>query len=167
MVESSEVRQLCSSISFLFARLGASFGSFSTQRPLIKDFVFRDSNLGFVLANLHPLLHQSSNWFKEMVDEREVASEVRFSELEIGLSSSDDLVGVGEDTAASGASSSGRREIRPFHALREDYALDPNTFFRFRDRFKFPEEVTICLPQEDEKACHFSPGEVCFYKAAF
>ena len=92
---------------------------------------------------------------------------MRSSEHEPRLSSSNDLVKARGDTAASSPSSSRRREIKPFHALREDYALDPNTFFRFRDRFKFPEEVTICLPQEDEKACHFSPGEVCFYKAAF
>ena len=57
MVESSKVRQLYPSVSFLLARLGASFGSFSTQRPSIEDFVFRDSSLGIVLADLHPLLH--------------------------------------------------------------------------------------------------------------
>ena len=67
MVESSEVRKLYPSVLFLFARLRASFGSFSTQHPPIEDFVFRDSSLGIVLANLHPLLHRSLNWFKEMV----------------------------------------------------------------------------------------------------
>ena len=92
--------------------------------PPIKDFIFRDSSLGFVLADLHPLLHQFSNWFKEMVDEREVASEVRSSELEMGWSSSDDPIGSRGDTTTSSPSSSRRREIRPFHALREDCALD-------------------------------------------
>ena len=46
-------------------------------------------------------------------------------------------------------------------------ALDPDTLFRFRDRFQFPEEVRICLPRKGEKACHFLPGEVCFYEAPF
>ena len=103
--------------------------------PPIKDFVFRDSSLGFVLADLHPLLHQFSNWFKEMMDEREVASKVRSSELEMGWSSGDDPNEAGGDTTASGPSSSGRKEIKPFYALREDCALDFNTFFRFREKF--------------------------------
>ena len=53
---------------------------------------------------------------------------MRSIELEMGLSSNDDLVRVGGDTTASGHSSSGRREIRPFHALREKCALDVDTF---------------------------------------
>ena len=77
------------------------------------------------------------------MDEREVVSKVRSSELETRLSSSDDPVEVEGDTAASGLSSSGRRKIRPFHALREECALDTNTFFRSRDRFQFPEEVRV------------------------
>ena len=75
--------------------------------------------------------------------EREVVSKVRSSELETGLSSSDDPVEVEGDTTASGLSSSGQRKIRPFHAFREKCALDANTFFRFRDRFQFPQEVRV------------------------
>ena len=56
MVRSSEVRQLCPSISFLFVRLGVSLGSFHTHCPPIKGFVFRGNGLGLVLANLFPLL---------------------------------------------------------------------------------------------------------------
>ena len=70
-----------------------------------------------------------------MVGEREVAFEVRSSELEIGLSSSDDLIRAGGDTAASGLLSSRLREIRPFEAFREECVLDTNTLFRFRNRF--------------------------------
>ena len=44
------------------------------------------------------------------------------------LSSSDDPVEVGGDTAASGPSSSGQRKIKPFHAIREKCALDADTF---------------------------------------
>ena len=69
------------------------------------------------------------------MDEREVASKVRSSELEMGWSSSDDPIEAGGDTTALSPSSSGRKEIKPFHALREDCALDFNTFFRFRDKF--------------------------------
>ena len=101
MVESSKVRKLCPSISFFFARLGASLGSFSTHCPPIEGFVSSGSSLGFLLANLHPLLHQSLNWFKEMVGERDVVSEVRSSELETGLSSSDDPIEAEVDTVAS------------------------------------------------------------------
>ena len=135
MVESSEVRQLYPSISFFFAHLGVTFGSFSTQCPPIEGLVSRGSNLGFVLADLHLLLHQSLNWFKEMVSEREVVSKVRSSELKTGLSSSNDPVKVEVDTAASGPSFPGRREVRSFHAFREECALDADTLFRFKDRF--------------------------------
>ena len=147
--------------------LGASLGSFSTHCPPIEGFVPSGSNLGFVVADLHHLLHQSLNWFKEMVGEREVVSEVRSSELETGLSSSDDPVEAEGDIAAFGPSLSERRKIRPFQALKEECALDANTLFRFRDRYQFPEEVKIRLPREGEKACAFLPGEVCFYDAAF
>ena len=53
-----------------------------------------------------------------MVGEREVVSEVRSSELETGLSSSDDLVEAEGNTAAFDPSLSKRRKIRPFHAFR-------------------------------------------------
>ena len=129
MVENFEVRKVCRSISFFFGRLGASLGSFSTHCHPIKGFVSRDSSLGFVLADLYPFLYQSLNWFREMV------SEVRSSELETGLSSSDDLVEAEVDTTTSGPASSGWSEIRSFHTLREECALDVDTLFSFRDRF--------------------------------
>ena len=78
--------------------------------------------------------------------EREVVFEGRSSELEMGLSSSDDPVEVEGDTVAPGPLSSRQREFRPFHSLREESALDVDTLFRFRDKFQFPEEVKIHLP---------------------
>jgi len=96
------------------------------------------------------------------VGNRGVMFEVRSSELETRLSSSDDPVEAKVDTIASD-----RREVRAFHALEEVCALDFDTLSRFRNRFQFPERVRICLPHEEERACHFSPGEVCFYEAAF
>ena len=87
-------------------------------------------------------------------------SEVRSSELEIGLSSSGDPV-EGDTTV------SNPREVRAFYALKEEYGLDADTLGRFKDIFQFPERVRVRLPGEEERACHFFPGEVCFYESAF
>ena len=89
-------------------------------------------------------------------------SEVRSSELETELSSSDDPVEAEEDTAASGP-----WEIRAFHALGKVCGLDTETLSRFKDRFQLPKMVRVHLPHKGERACHFSPGEVCFYEVAF
>ena len=88
--------------------------------------------------------------------------EVRSSELETRLSSSDNLVKAEVDIV-----SSGRREVKAFHAFREVCALDSDTLSRFRDMFQFFERVRVCLPHEEERARHFLPGEVCFNEAAF
>jgi len=106
MVSSSNVRIVCSSISFLFARLGGSLGVF----PHLENFVFEGSSLSATLADLLPLLHQLIDWFENFVRERGRMSEVRSSELETGLSSSDKL--VKGDTAVSVP-----REVRAFHAF--------------------------------------------------
>ena len=76
--------------------------------------------------------------------------------------SSDDPVEAEVDTTVSG-----QREVRVFHALNEECALDVDTLFRFKDRFQFLEEVRIRLPHGGERACHFLPGEVCLYEVAF
>ena len=76
---------------------------------------------------------------------RRIMVEVTASELDIGLSSSDDLVRVEEDTTASGA-----REVRAFHAFGEVCGLDSDTLSRFRDRFQFPKRVQIRLPGREE-----------------
>ena len=81
--------------------------------------------------------------------------------------SSNDPVEAKGDTAAFVPSSSRWREIRSFYAFREECALDADTLFRFRDRLQFPEGVRIQLPHEGERACAFSPREVCFYEATF
>ena len=85
--------------------------------------------------------------------ERETMSEVRSSELETGLLSSDDP--VEGDTAVSIP-----REVRAFHALKEGCGLDADTLGRFKDRFQFIERVRVCLPNEEDRACHFFPEEV-------
>ena len=156
MVSGSEVRIVRPSISFLFAHLEGSLGVF----PHLENFVFKGNSLVVTLADLLPLLHQSLEWFNNLVKEQEIMSEVRSSELETGLSSSDNL--VEEDTTVSIP-----REVRAFYALEEVYGLDIDTLGRFRDRFQFPEWVRVRLPSEEDQACHFFPGEVCFYESAF
>ena len=76
MVGSSKVRVLCPSISFPFARLGASLGISRTFCPLVEGFVFRSNSLSVVLADLFPLLRQSIDSFEELMGERKVMSEV-------------------------------------------------------------------------------------------
>ena len=89
MVSSSEVRVACPSVSFFFARLGATLGVSSDFFPLIRDFVFEGYGLSVVLGELSPILGQSLAWFE---GETKRMSEVRSSELETGLSSSEGLV---------------------------------------------------------------------------
>ena len=99
MVDSSEVRVVCPSVSFLFARLGASLDTFSAFLPLIGNFVFEGYGLGVVVGELFPVLSQSINWFRGLIKERKRMSEMRSSELETGLSSSDGP--MEEDTTVS------------------------------------------------------------------
>ena len=151
MVSSSEVRIAWPSISFLFAHLGTSLGLSCTFFPFVENFVFEGSSLSIALTDLLPLLYQSIDWFEGLVSGRGAMSEVRSSELEIGLSSSNDLVEVKEDTMVSVP-----REVRAFHALGEVCNLDDKTLSRFRERFQFPERVRVCLPSGEERACHLS-----------
>ena len=112
-----------------------------------------------MLASLFPLLCQSVDWFEDLVGKQRAMSEVRSSELEKGLSSSNDPVKVEEDIVASSL-----WEIKAFHTLGEVCGLDIKTLSRFRDRFQLPERVKVRLPHGKEQACHFSPREVCFYE---
>ena len=163
MVSSSKVRIICPSVSFLFIGLGASLGVSYSFSPLIKGFFFfKGNSLSVVLAELFPLLRQSVVWFENLASEQRVMSDVRYNELETGLSSSDDPVEVEEDTTASSP-----RQIKAFRALGKVCGLDAKTLSRFRERFQFPERVRVCLPYREERACHFSPREVCFYEATF
>ena len=55
MVDYSEVRHLSPSVSFFFARLGASLSYFGGRCPQIEGFALGDSNLGLFLVDLYPL----------------------------------------------------------------------------------------------------------------
>ena len=71
--------------------------------------------------------------------EREIMSEVRSNELDIGLSSS------GKPVEGNTAIST-PREVRVFYALEEVCGLDAETVARFKDRFQFPEMVRVHRP---------------------
>ena len=85
MVDSSKVSVMCPSVSFLFARLGASLDTFGAFIPLIKNFIFEGCGLGVVVGELFPVLNQSVNWFKGLIEERKRMSKVRSSELKTRL----------------------------------------------------------------------------------
>ena len=87
-------------------------------------------------------------------------SEVRSSELDTGLSSSSEP--AEGDTAVSTL-----REVRAFYALEEVCGLDADTVARFRDIFQFPQRVRVHRPNDEDRACHFFPCQICFYKATF
>ena len=144
-------------MSFFFAHLGAALGVFSDFLPLVGNFVFAGCGLSLVIGELSPILGQSLAWFE---GETRRMAEVRSSELETGLSSSGGP--EGGDTAVSAP-----RVVRAFHALEEVCGLDEETVSGFKDRFQFPEHVCVRRPTNEDKACHFFPGKVCFYKAAF
>ena len=157
MVNASEVRVACPSVSFFFARLGAALGVSGDFFLLVRDFIFEGCGLSVVLGELSPILGQSLAWFE---GETKRMSEVRSSELETRLSSSDGP--MEGDTAVSVP-----RSVRDFYALEEVCGLDADTVARFKDRFQFSEWVHVCRPSSEDRACHFFPGEVCFYEATF
>ena len=81
---------------------------------------------------------------------------VRSSDLEIGLSSSDDHV-ISEATSVS----------TPYKAWNIPCSLMGKDVQRIRDRFQFPDSVKIRIPSDEERACHLYANEVCFYEADF
>ena len=104
MVNYSEITHLFPSISFFFARLGASFGFSGDHCPRVGDFIVMDSSLGLVLGDLYPLLRQSLDWFRTVLEtlrEERMGSGVRSNDLETGPSSSADTTRAETDTATS------------------------------------------------------------------
>ena len=64
MVSGSEVRVVCPSVSFFFARLGAALGVFDDFLPLVRDFIFAGYGLSLVIGELSLILGQSLAWFE-------------------------------------------------------------------------------------------------------
>ena len=88
MVSGYEVRVVCPSVSFFFARLGVALGVSGDFLLLVGDFIFAGYRLSLVIGELSLILDQSLAWFE---GETRRMAEVRSSELETGLSSSDGL----------------------------------------------------------------------------
>ena len=86
---------------------------------------FASCGLSLVIGEPSQILGQSLAWFE---GETRRMAEVRSSELETGLSSSNGLE-VGDTTV------SAPQEVRAFHALEEVCGLDADTVDRFKDRF--------------------------------
>ena len=94
-----------------------------------------------MLGSIYPLLYQSLAWFRSMrgfLRRETIGSEIRSSDLEIGLSSSAGPVGAGIDTTTLIPSlvplfshPSASDTSRLFHALKEECSLKRDTF---RDR---------------------------------
>ena len=112
------------------------------------------------MTELCPLLRQSLDWFEGLIREQGIMSEVRSSELDTRLLSSGEPV-EGDTTVST------PQEVRAFYALEEACGLDADTVAKFKDRFQFPERVYVRWPSDEDRACHFFPGEICFYEAAF
>ena len=140
MVSDSKVRVACPSVSFFFARLGATLGVSGDFLPLVGDFIFAGCGLSVVIGQLSLILGQSIAWFE---GETKRISEVRSSELETGLSSSGDPE-VGDKAVST------PHVVRAFHALEELCGLDIDTVGRFMDRFQFPEQVRIRWPINED-----------------
>lgn len=100
---------------------------------------------------------------------------VSSSELETCLLSSDKLMEVEVDIAASRPSFLKPYSLKGFILFqswglscpRREVQFGRRTPFRFRDRFQFPNETRIHLTCQDKKACFLAHDEVCFYEAAF
>ena len=92
MVSGSVVRAAYPSVSFFFARLGVALGVSDDFLPLVGDFIFAGYGLSLVIGELSPILGQSLAWFE---GETRRMAEVRYSELETGLSSSGDPEEIG------------------------------------------------------------------------
>ena len=83
-------------------------------------------------------------------------TEIRSSDLETGLSSSDDRV-VSEATSVS----------TPCKAWNISCSLSEKDEKRIRDRFQFPDSVKIRIPSDEERTYHSYADEICFYEADF
>ena len=142
MVSGSEVRVICPSVSFFFARLGVALGVSGDFLPLVGDFVFAGCGLSVVIGELSPILGQSLAWFE---GETRRMAEVRSSELETGLSSSGGPEGGDTAVSAPGV-------VRAFHTLEEVCGLDEETVSRFKDRFQFPDRVRVRRPTSEDRA---------------
>ena len=98
-------------------------------------------------------------------------TKIRSSELETGLSSSNESVDKDFKIVVLKPSSflkpSSSSSSIPFHAFSESCSLEKRHLKSIRKRFQFPGGVVTRLPLPNEKACTFAHGKVSFYVATF
>ncbi|KAL0016496.1 hypothetical protein SO802_003565 [Lithocarpus litseifolius] len=153
MVDYSFVRVDYPSISFLFARLGRLLEIVEGEcLKGVSLFVGEDCPYGFVLSSLFPL----NSCFATVARSLKMSGEVRSSELEMGLSSSDNRK-IPEVSSPS----------TPYKAWNIQCALLEKDEKRIKDRFQFPYSVRIRISSNKDRACHSYADEVCFYEADF
>ena len=158
--------QECPSVLFFFARLGVFLEYSSSRRPQMGLFVSRFTAIRPILFSLYPLIRQSLvRYHFEMDPIKYRPDDVRSSELETGLSSSDESLNKVIETVVSKLPSSS--SSCPLHAFSDSCSLKESHLKGFRKRFEFPKGTSVRLPCLGEKACNFVHGEVCFYEADF
>ena len=152
MVDYSSVRVDCPSIAFLFTHLGCLLEPVEGKcLKWVSFFVGEDCPYKFVLFSLFPLVSHSTKVARSLK-----VSEVRSSDLETRLSSSDDRV-ISETTSPS----------TPYKAWTFSCSLAGKVEKQIRDRFQFPDSVKIRIPNDEDRAYHSYAHKVCFYKANF
>ena len=139
-------------VAFFFAHLGCLLEFVEGEcLERISFFVGEDCSYTFVISSLFPLVSHFA-WVARLLK----MSEVRSSDLEMGLSSSDDRM-VSKATSVS----------TPYKAWNILCSLTRKDKQRIRDRFQFPDSVKIRISSDEESACHSYADEVCFYEADF
>uniref|UniRef100_A0A7N2MBC2 Uncharacterized protein n=1 Tax=Quercus lobata TaxID=97700 RepID=A0A7N2MBC2_QUELO len=154
MVDYSLVRHDCPSLSFFFVRLCGLLDLEGKRHPPVGLFVGRDCLFRFALVFLFPLVHRLVEFAQNL--SRIFREEIRFSELEMGLSSSE------QDGALEVSSSR-----VPFKALGVLCTLKDKDKARIRNRFQFSSSIKIRIPDVDDRACSYFLDKVCFYEADF
>ena len=164
MVDFAFIMQEAPSISFFFTRLGV-FLDFSSGHHTQVDLFLPRYYGAFrpVLTTLYPLIHHSLiAHHLEMISIEYRDINVRSSELEIGLSSSNDSMDKDFEIVVSKPLSSSKPpsslSLIPFHAFSESCSLEQRHLKSIRKRFQFPGRVITRLPRP--KACSFAHGEV-------
>nr|POF27201.1 hypothetical protein CFP56_08571 [Quercus suber] len=149
MVDYFAIKADCPSIAFFFAHLG-SLLEFVEGECLegISSFVGKDYPYTSVLSSLFPLVSHSTEVARLLR-----MSKVRSSDLEMGLSLSDDRVVSGATYVST-----------PYKAWNISCSLSEKDEKRIRDRFQFPDSVKIRIPSDEERACHSYVDEFCFYE---
>ena len=153
MVDYSLVRLDYPPVSFFFTHLCGLLKAIGRERPRVRLFVGNDYPHRFVLLFLFPLVHHSVGISQSLTMSVE---EVRTSEFETGLSSSDDRGALKVSSLST-----------PHKAWRICFSPKEKDEKRIRNRFQFPSSVKVRIPNDDDRACHSYADEVCFYEANF